>query len=164
MILLTRNTNKQVEIDDSDYSIILKHGNYALIEIFGPKGHSVVIRSSLLKRSVVLSRLIMNCPCDNGYDIDHKDGNVFNNKRSNLRMATFSQNNANRPKIHHKSTSKYKGVSFEKRRKHWRCCIMVNFKQIYLGKFDNEIIAALAYDNAARKYFGEFACCNYYIT
>lgn len=98
------------------------------------------------------------------YDIrfDHRNRDYFFNKKSNLRPATQLQNSWNSSKGY--GTSKYKGVHWRKNRKRWIASITVNGKLLYLGSFRYEINAALAYDRAARKYFGEFANCNFYIT
>lgn len=58
-------------------------------------------------------------------------------------------------------TSKYLGVSWFKRDSNWRAWLKYNGKQIHLGYFDNDINAAKAYDQAARKYFGDFAKTNF---
>lgn len=94
-----------------------------------------------------------------GQKIDHIDGDGLNNCRENLRIATSRQNDHNRrPKINKKG--KFKGVMWEKDRHKWAARIMVNGTYKNLGRFDNEIDAAIAYDDAARKYFGNFARLN----
>ena len=59
-----------------------------------------------------------------------------------------------------KGSSKYKGVSFHKKDSKWWSTIIVNKKQIYLGRYDEEKDAAKAYNKAALKYFGEHAYLN----
>lgn len=56
--------------------------------------------------------------------------------------------------------SKYKGVFWEKRRSKWVAQIKVNYKHIYLGQYDNERDAAIAYNGAALLHHGEFALLN----
>ena len=56
--------------------------------------------------------------------------------------------------------SNFKGVSFDKARKLWRANIHANGKQISLGRFKTEMAAALAYNKAATKYYGEYAWLN----
>lgn len=108
--------------------------------------------------TVFMHRLVLNAPP--GIAIDHIDGNGLNNHRSNLRLATASQNGANRRKVI-TGTSKFKGVSFHKGRQNWQCTIIVRGKKIHLGTFLDETAAALAYDVAAKHHFGEFARTNF---
>lgn len=94
-----------------------------------------------------------------GQTVDHKDGNGLNNRRSNLRICTRSQNCANAiiPK-HNKSG--FKGVSFHKQAGKWRASIKIKGKKIALGLFDSKLSAAVAYDQAAIEIFGEFSKTN----
>ena len=96
--------------------------------------------------------------------LDHIDGNPANNNITNLRAATFSQNQRNRKKgkfYKGKPTSSiYKGVTWDKGAKKWMVQIMINDKNKYCGYFDSEIEAAKTYDKAAIEAFGEFAKIN----
>lgn len=91
--------------------------------------------------------------------IDHINNIRSDNRIVNLREATNSENQANR-KIREGGASKYKGVSWHKGAKKWQALIEVNRKQTYLGQYDLEEEAALAYNKAALEYFGEFAKIN----
>lgn len=89
-------------------------------------------------------------------NLDHIDRNPRNNKISNLRIATQSQNCANQ-KSKRKNSLFPKGVGFRKDIQKWRARIMVNRKEITLGVFETMHEAKAAYKNAAIKYFGEFS-------
>lgn len=101
--------------------------------------------------------------------IDHKDGNTLNNTRQNLRVATPTQNGANRTKGSKSNTSGFRGVSFKKSseenktgrtssvpRKQWVAQVNANGKRVTIGYFETPEEAAQAFDNAAKKYYGEF--------
>ena len=95
-----------------------------------------------------------------GMDWDHIDRNGLNNRRSNLRLATRSQNNAIRPG-HKDGTSRYKGVHWQKNRGKWQASIRVDDRRTHLGTFTDEADAAKAYDAAAQEAWGEFAYLNF---
>lgn len=88
--------------------------------------------------------------------IDHRDGDGLNNKLSNLRIATQTQNNANMKKrVDNKSGAK--GVSWCKSQGRWRAYITCNQRQRHLGYFDDVVTASAAYQKASAKLFGDFA-------
>lgn len=93
-----------------------------------------------------------------GLEVDHVNLDKLDNRRSNLRHCTRTQNLGNvRSK---KGSSKYKGVSKTKSGA-WQVHIQKNKKNTSLGTYASEIEAAMAYDAAAREHFGEFARCNF---
>jgi len=92
-------------------------------------------------------------------EIDHKDRNPLNNRFDNLRPCTHRQNLMNQSSTAG-STSAFIGVSFSRSRKKWIAQISPSRRRIYLGRFDREEDAAMAYDAAARQHFGEFANLN----
>lgn len=142
-------------VDDDDYPYLSQwkwtySGGYALRkEKRGGKAYRIM-----------LHRQITNAP--QGLDVDHWDGNGLNNCRSNLRVSTRTQNNANR-KPYAFGASKYKGVHFRRDRKHkpWRVSIGYNNQKVWVGVFADEIEAARAYDVKARELYGEFALTNF---
>jgi AP2 domain/HNH endonuclease len=92
--------------------------------------------------------------------VDHVNGNGLDNRKANLRQATAQEQAWNRKKQGNCS-SKYKGVCWSKHARKWVVHIKIDYQQVYLGYFKDEVEAALAYDEAARKNFGEFARTNF---
>ncbi len=105
---------------------------------------------------VILSRMLGRELAKGEY-VDHADGDGLNNQRSNLRLATISQNNRNKGNSRN-NTSGYKGVVW--RGGKWNAQIRFNHKCLHLGCFDIIEDAARAYNEAALKYHGEFAYLN----
>lgn len=107
-----------------------------------------------------MHRLIMRVS-DPETEVDHKDNNGLNNQKSNLRVATGSQNSRNRSVYKRPKSSRYKGVNLHKAGK-WVASIgLPGSRSQYLGWFVKEEDAAKAYDEAAKQYFGEFAKLNF---
>lgn len=97
-----------------------------------------------------------------GTEIDHRDGNGLNNQRENLRPSTRVENSRNRHHFKTSKTSKYRGVYFDKKNRRWCASISPQTGQyVWLGRHATEEAAALAFDEAAKKYFGEFAALNF---
>jgi len=80
---------------------------------------------------------------------------------SNLRLATHSQNTCNKQNKRAGCSSQYRGVSFDRKRKYWNVQVVLEGKYVFFGRYKSEIEAAKAYDEAARKYHGEFARLNF---
>lgn len=95
-------------------------------------------------------------PLKEGEFVDHINGDGLDNRRCNLRLANHAQNIANQRKQQRVTSSQYKGVTKMKNEK-WKAQIRANNKLIYLGYFDTEHEAHLAYVKASRELFGEFA-------
>jgi hypothetical protein len=87
---------------------------------------------------------------------DHINQNKLDNRKSNLRECTPTQNQGNRPKPKHAKTSKFKGVIWCKIHE----CFVARGLRKNLGHFKNEIDAAKAYNRWATDYFKEFALLN----
>jgi hypothetical protein len=93
--------------------------------------------------------------------VDHKDHNILNNSKENLRLCSTSQNACNTTKkLSSNFTSGFKGVSWDKQYKKWAACIKVNGKSKRIGRFINESDAAISYNKYASQFFGEFAILN----
>ena len=110
-------------------------------------------------QNIFMHNLIL--PPHDGLQIDHINRNGLDNRRKNLRLGTISQNYANFPKKKN-TNSQYRGVSFLKRikGKQWQASTTVNGNGVYIGIFETETEAAMAYNIAAKKFFGEFAQLN----
>ncbi len=122
------------------------------------------------KKQDLLHRYIMN-EFDPNIEIDHKDHDGLNCQKSNMRKSNSIQNGQNR-RAKTTGTSQYKGVRLKKTKFkllsgeikfciRWNAQITVDKITIELGGFKTEIEAAIAYDNAAKKYFSEFANLNF---
>ena len=139
-------------LDDEDYEKLNKY-NWSL-----SRRHHMLYATSKMGtgKTSKMHRVILAVPLN--IEIDHRDNNGLNNQKDNLRICTRSQNQANRNSLI--GTSVYKGVSRAPRSRLWRTDIQARGKHIYLGQFKSEKDAALVYNVAAIKYFGEFARLN----
>jgi hypothetical protein len=96
-----------------------------------------------------------------GVQVDHINRNTLDNRRSNLRLCTASQNRYNQ-KPRKDSVTGFKGVSFhpDKKVKQWQAKIIVEGRKISLKYHATAEEAALAYNRAAVIHHGEFARLN----
>lgn len=108
---------------------------------------------------LLMHRLVLNTPI--GMRSDHISGDGLDNRRSNLRVCSHAEN-IRFQRLNRKNTSGFKGVTIRKDvpQKPFRAHITVKRKQIHLGYYPTAETAAQIYDDAALKYFGDFALLN----
>lgn len=108
---------------------------------------------------IFMHRLLMDAP--DWLEVDHKNRQRWDNRKINLRLCTFAENMQNRVKpIRGSSTSRYKGVDWNKQRSMWRVHGTAFGRRTYLGYFHDEREAAAAYNMFALEHQGEFALLN----
>jgi len=91
--------------------------------------------------------------------IDHIDGNKLNNSIQNLRLASSLENQYNKFRQTNGS-SQFKGVWFDSKKDCWKASIRLKDRRFYIGQFNTEIEAAIAYDKLAIETQGTFAKLN----
>ena len=142
-------------IDDEDYDLVSQYKWYARWDPHTKSFYAVTnIRKPNGKRTVLLMhRLIMNAK--KGEQVDHINHNTIDNRKSELRLCTQSQNQHNRG-CNSKNSSGYKGVCWRKARQKWQAQIVLNGEKIYLGCFQTPEEAHSAYCKAAQELHGDF--------
>jgi len=146
-------------VDDEDYDELIKYNWHPKIYLkdnvcyaaMWNHGHPITIHIFIMK---------YHEHNINNQDIDHKDHNGLNNQKENLRICTKSQNHYNTNKHRGNKTSEYKGVSFDKHRNKWFVQLKFDNKNIYIGRFDKEKDAGLAYNKKAIEVYGDYAHLN----
>ncbi len=147
--------NQYALIDNEDFELISKYKwhfrkdrrqGYAIAQ-------DIFYKDKKKRKRIRMHNLIMGV--DNLGIVDHINGNKLDNRKSNLRFATFQQQATNRPMLKH-NTSGYKGV-IKGSKNRWRAIISINNKKIALGSFKTKKSASIIYNRAARILFGEFA-------
>ncbi len=133
--------NIEVLIDDDS---IDKVGNYYWH--LHPVKNKTYIRGRVGDKLMYLHRFILDAPA--GLDVDHINGNTFDNRKENLRLCNRSQNNINRPNT--------KGYYFNKNLSKYQSEIWVYGKKTYLGLSLTEEEAREKYENAVHKYYPGF--------
>lgn len=107
-------------------------------------------------RPILLHRFLLGFPL---VTVDHIDRNGLNNLAVNLRACTQQQNVQN--VASRGGTSRFKGVHWTKTQKKWIAQIRHNYKLRTIGTFDDEILAAYAYDDEAVRLKGRFVAINF---
>lgn len=150
----------KILIDDEDFEKANRGRS-----LFVKESGLVIISKRIngIPRHIFLHKKIMQAP--KGFQVDHINGDRLDNRKSNLRVCTNSENQRNK-KIRSDSKNKYKGVRlyrFVKNGKTYRyfyaqVCIDKKTYTKHGAKSEEE--AALLYNELAKKYHGEFAKLN----
>jgi hypothetical protein len=145
-------------VDDDDFEFLNQWKWYAAA--YG-KGYTYAVRTLVRPNGnngvLKMHRVIMNAPTD--MVVDHKNHDCLDNRKSNLRICSRSQNSMNSC-ARRGTASGLKGVCRAKKGM-WTAGIRVQGKMIHLGTFSDKALAAKAYDQAAVKYFKDFAKLNF---
>jgi hypothetical protein len=148
--------NKYALVDDADFEWLNQwKWSYVVLESDQEKA----IRKEPNTRegkNIYLHRQIMEFPDG---EVDHINRNGLDNQRANLRLATRSQNAANRG-VQKDSASQLKGVYYDARRSHWIAYAKKDGKRYYGGSHKNKESAAKAYNRLAVQLHGSFAVLN----
>lgn len=147
-----QNSDRVAIVDDADVATIAEH-RWFTYRI----GRTHYAMATHQGERIYMHRLIMGNPYG---EVDHRNNDGLNNRRSNLRVAPHALNLANqRPQVGR--SSRYKGVSWNRKQNVWEAYIKVNRRKRRLGWFTSEIEAAKVYDAAAIAAWGEFARPNF---
>jgi len=144
-------------VDDEDFEFLLNLCSWQA----HPKGNTVYAQSKINGKHIKMHRVIME-KYNPGFkgQIDHIDGNGHNNQHSNIRIATNSQNQANRGP-NSNNISGYKGVSWEQKNQKWRAQICYQGTKSHLGLYNTAKEAALVYDAAAWSLWKDYSRLNF---
>ena len=146
-------------VDDEDYENISKYSWSYHGAGYAARGYHKDGKLIILKMH---QQIIGNVP--DGYEIDHINGNKLDNRRCNLRTISHQENVFNTKKRVLQNPgirpSKYKGVNWRDERHKWVSRITLNGKRFYLGLYETEEEAAIAYNKAALQLFGDCARLN----
>lgn len=147
-------------VNKEDEGRVLELGNWYPIYHFGQvyAGHSHWNPTAKKQVQVKLHRIIMNAP--KRATVMHRNGLGLDCTRDNLRFGNHHENGASHRRKQGR-TSRFRGVSRNiGRGKKWQVSLTSKGEAFYVGKFDSEIDAAIAYNDAAIKHFGEHASIN----
>lgn len=151
-MLSTGNTTK---VSCRDYDRVSQFGWYET----GPRNRKYIM-GRINGRELSMHRFILLGERYSEKQVDHRNGDRFDNCRTNLRLVTNAQNCQNR-RVRSKSSG-YKGVTrYANQRRPWVARIRFQGKLRYLGHHSTPQKAAQAYDIAAKRLFGEFAHFNF---
>ena len=104
----------------------------------------------------LLHRVILDAPP--GVVVDHINRDPLDNRRANLRLATHADNMANRCRKAG-ALGPFRGVEQEGSR--YKARFHGRGRKFYIGEYRSPIAAAIAFDAAARRFYGEFATLNF---
>ena len=142
-------------VDDEDFETLSKFRWHYGQAYYGGYAKRTILESGSRWNSS-MHRIILGLKKGDGLQVDHANGDKLDNRRANLRVCSHAENQRNRGLLRN-NKSGFKGVCWNKYAAKWRGMIWVNKTNVFLGYFDDKRDAVRAYDEAARKYYGEFA-------
>ncbi len=154
-------------VDDQDYEALSLRSWRVVVKgggtIYAVRNADASERAAGSPKNICMHREILGIVYDGSKRVDHRNRDALDNRSDNLRQCSGSQNAANVDKRRGDSayTSRYKGVSYDRRTGRWAARIAPHRGRVWLGRFGTEEEAARAYDRAAREIWGEFACLNF---
>jgi hypothetical protein len=122
---------------------LINHHGYNFVNLYNDRKHYNKKIHQLVANAFLFKE-------DDKSVIDHIDRNKMNNRVSNLRYVSLSDNSKNQTK-HADSISKYKGVSFDKSNNKWIAKICIDGKLKHIGCYKTEVEAATAYNELVRE-------------
>jgi hypothetical protein len=143
-------------VDEDDYSELSKFKWFVMSN--GYAARSCWLKEEGRSESVLMHRQIMDV--QPGLMVDHINMNILDNRKENLRIATRSENMVNSKK-RISGKNPYKGVHWSKQHSKWKVEITKDYKNNFIGLFEDPETAARAYDATAVKFFGDFALLNF---
>lgn len=149
-------------VDDEDYEELSKYkwNILSYTNIYVVRNPTKEEKKAGYPTHIRMHRQIMGVILDSSVQIDHRNRNTLDNQRTNLRVSNQTQNLMNTEKRDKEATSIYKGVHWEPLRSRWAASIRIEGRKVTLGRFTNEVDAAIAYNNKAQELYGEFAYLN----
>jgi hypothetical protein len=159
----TKVTEVEIELSNGEKALIDEEDYIFLSEFTWTKtkfGYASTIKQIKNKKYCLYMHQLVLGKAPKGFVIDHINRNRLDNRRKNLRYVTITQNSMNRTSERKRKNSDYKGVFPSCSGKRWKARITFNKKVYNLGSFGTAEEAAEAYNEAAKEFFGEFACLN----
>ena len=145
MILILRNRKGepvgQTTVDEADFAFLSQWQWRLLRTRWGDYAMRCESRSGV-KQYFYLHRVLLGLTSSAEHG-DHIDGDGLNNQRNNLRRVTKAEN-AQNIRSQQGSSSKYRGVCWDKSLQKWRARVKHNGKHHNVGQFDSEEAARQA--------------------
>lgn len=145
---------KEIKLNNSDLVVLVDDDKYEYLNSFSWR----LDKAGYAFASIRMHQLVKQRE-DKENVIDHINNNKLDNQESNLRECTQQQNMYNKSP-HKNSKSKYKGVERLESGK-YRVFIKIGKRNLFVGNFEEENVAAYAYDQVAKYFYGDFAYLNF---
>ncbi|MBN23269.1 MAG: hypothetical protein CL678_18435 [Bdellovibrionaceae bacterium] len=143
----------RVKVDEDDYERLLMHTWKIITSSSGKRSVVTSIRFGDKVKLVTLGKFLLDPP-EGKQVYPRRFNDALDYRRENLIVCTMQERQTMIPKLKKRGTSIYRGVSYISSKDSWRSRIEFDGKRIYLGDFKSEEAAALAYNEASLKYFG----------